>query len=167
MTDNAADLASDSPTEQQPAQNPERRPHGLRARVHRVFHAHPVLSLTTKIAVAVVGTLVTVVGVVMLVTPGPAFVLIPLGLAILATEFAFARRWLRWARHQAEKAQQRAAALDPAVRRRRLLLTGVLVLLVVGLVTAYVAVFDWPGFAVGGWNWLQSLADWVPELPGM
>lgn len=167
MTDNAADLASDSPTEQEPAPDPERRPHGLRARVHRIFHAHPVLSLTTKIAVAVIGTLVTAVGIVMLVTPGPAFVLIPLGLAILATEFAFARRWLHWARRQAEKAQERAAALDPAVRRRRLLLTGVLVLLVVGAVTAYVVVFDWPGFAVGGWNWVQSLADWVPELPGM
>lgn len=170
MTDNAADLASEnSPTDGRPAQDAEAPPpeHGLRARVHRVFHAHPVISLTTKIAVAVVGTLVTVVGVVMLVTPGPAFVLIPLGLAILSTEFAFARRWLHWARLQAEKAQQRAAALDPAVRRRRLLLTGVAVLLVVALVAAYVAVYGWPHFAVGSWNVLQDIASWVPELPGM
>lgn len=170
MTDNAADLASeDSPTENRPAHDPgpPPPPHGLRARVHRIFHAHPVLSLTTKVAVAVVGTLVTVVGVVMLVTPGPAFVLIPLGLAILSTEFAFAKRWLHWARRQAEKAQQRAAALDPAVRRRRLLLTGVAVLAVVALVAVYVAVFDWPHFAVGGWNVLQDMATWVPELPGM
>ena len=170
MTDNAADLASeDSPTENRPAHDPgpPPPPHGLRARVHRIFHAHPVLSLTTKVAVAVVGTLVTVVGVVMLVTPGPAFVLIPLGLAILSTEFAFAKRWLHWARRQAEKAQQRAAALDPAVRRRRLLITGVVVLVVVALVAVYVAVYGWPHFAVGGWNVLQDIATWMPELPGM
>jgi uncharacterized protein (TIGR02611 family) len=117
--------------------------------------------------VAVIGTLVTVVGVVMLVTPGPAFVLIPLGLAILATEFEFARRWLRWARRKAEEAKEKAEALDPAVRRRRLLVTGVVVLLVVAAVATYVAVYDWPHFAVGGWDWVQSMAGWVPELPGM
>jgi hypothetical protein len=34
-------------------------------------------------------------GVALLVLPGPAFVVIPVGLAILATEYAWARRWLR------------------------------------------------------------------------
>jgi uncharacterized protein (TIGR02611 family) len=126
-----------------------------------------VLSLTTKLVVGLVGTLVTVVGVIMLVTPGPAFVLIPLGLAILSTEFEFARRWLRWARRKAEQAKERADALDPAVRRRRLVLTGVAVLLAVGAVTTYVLVYGWPPFAVGGWNWVQSIGGWVPELPGM
>ena len=63
-------------------------------RVHRALHAHPALSLATKVTVGVVGTLVVVAGVVMFVTPGPAVIVIPLGLAILATEFAFARRWL-------------------------------------------------------------------------
>ena len=162
MTDNTTDIAS----EEQPTQSghgPERRPGML----HRSLHAHPVLSLTTKIVVAVVGTLVTAIGVVMIVTPGPAFVLIPLGLAILSTEFEFARRWLRWARAKAEEAKRKSDELDPAVRRRRLVLTGVVVLLVVGAVTAYVAVYDWPHFAVGGWNYVQSLVGWVPDLPGM
>lgn len=31
----------------------------------------------------------------MIVTPGPAFVVIPVGLAILAVEFVWARRWLK------------------------------------------------------------------------
>ena len=35
------------------------------------------------------------VGVVMLVTPGPGLVVIPVGLAILSVEFAWARLWLR------------------------------------------------------------------------
>lgn len=47
-----------------------------------------------RIAIAVIGGTVMLVGVIMLVTPGPAFVVIPLGLAILAVEFAWARRWL-------------------------------------------------------------------------
>ena len=41
-----------------------------------------------------VGGTVLVVGIIMLVTPGPAFVFIPLGLAILGTEFFWARRLL-------------------------------------------------------------------------
>ena len=35
------------------------------------------------------------IGVALIVLPGPALVVIPLGLAILGVEFAWARRWLR------------------------------------------------------------------------
>jgi tellurite resistance protein TerC len=48
-----------------------------------------------RIVVGVVGATVLVIGVVMLVTPGPALVVIPVGLAILSIEFAWARAWLR------------------------------------------------------------------------
>jgi len=48
-----------------------------------------------RIAVAVVGSTVLAIGVALIVLPGPAFVVIPLGLAILGVEFAWARRWLR------------------------------------------------------------------------
>ena len=51
-----------------------------------------------KPVVAVVGGTVVLVGIAMVVLPGPAFVVIPLGLAILATEFVWARRWLKRAR---------------------------------------------------------------------
>lgn len=54
-----------------------------------------------KVVVALVGGTVVLVGVVMLVTPGPAFLVIPSGLAILALEFAFARRWLRYLKDRA------------------------------------------------------------------
>jgi tellurite resistance protein TerC len=47
-----------------------------------------------KIAVVVFGTSVLAIGVLMLVLPGPAFVVIPAGLSILALEFVWARRWL-------------------------------------------------------------------------
>lgn len=106
-------------------------------------------------------------GIVMMVTPGPGIVGIVLGLAILATEYEWADRWLAKAREKAHEARLKAEALDPKVRRRRLLLTGLVFLVVVGLVIVYVVAFDWPGFAVDGWDWVQGLGGWVPELPGM
>lgn len=51
--------------------------------------------LARRIVIAVIGGTVVIAGIVMLVTPGPALVVIPLGLAILALEFAWARHWLQ------------------------------------------------------------------------
>ena len=51
-----------------------------------------------RVVIAVVGTTILLVGVALLVLPGPAFVVIPVGLAILALEFEWARRALRRAR---------------------------------------------------------------------
>jgi tellurite resistance protein TerC len=58
-----------------------------------------------RIVIAVIGGTVVALGVAMLVLPGPAFVVIPLGLAILSIEFAWAKRWLH-----AVKAHAGAAA---------------------------------------------------------
>lgn len=56
-----------------------------------------------RIAVFVVGVVLLLGGLVMLVTPGPGFVLIIAGLAVLATEFVWAERML-------DKAKTHAAA---------------------------------------------------------
>jgi len=45
-----------------------------------------------RVAVAIVGLVVTVAGLIMMVTPGPGILLIAAGLGILGTEFAWARR---------------------------------------------------------------------------
>lgn len=47
-----------------------------------------------RVVIAVVGLTVLLLGGIMVVTPGPALVFIPLGLAILSLEFAWARHWL-------------------------------------------------------------------------
>jgi len=47
-----------------------------------------------RLIVLVVGVTVVGIGVAMIVLPGPAFVVIPAGLGILATEFLWARRLL-------------------------------------------------------------------------
>lgn len=158
MIEPATDAADDAD------RNPPER---LRGRLHQRLHAHPVLALTTKAVVTVVGGLVLLAGVVMIFTPGQGILAIVLGLAILSTEYAWAERWLRKAKERAAAARRRAEQLDPRVRRRRLLLAGLVVLLAVGAVVAYLVAFDWPSIAVEGWNWVQSLAGWVPDLPGM
>ena len=48
-----------------------------------------------RIVIGVVGTTVLLMGLVMIVTPGPALVVIPVGLAILSIEFTWARAWLK------------------------------------------------------------------------
>ncbi len=54
-----------------------------------------------RISVALVGGSVLALGVAMLILPGPAFVVIPTGLGILALEFVWARRFLRTVRERA------------------------------------------------------------------
>ena len=46
------------------------------------------------ILVMVFGGAVLVIGIALIVLPGPAFIVIPAGFAILAIEFAWAQRWL-------------------------------------------------------------------------
>ena len=49
---------------------------------------------TRVVVITVVGTVLVLAGLVMLVTPGPGLVAIAAGLAVLAREFAWARRLL-------------------------------------------------------------------------
>jgi tellurite resistance protein TerC len=48
-----------------------------------------------RVIVSMVGATVLLIGIALLVLPGPAFIVIPVGLAILATEYAWARHWLK------------------------------------------------------------------------
>ncbi len=70
---------------------------------------HMTYRMARRIVVLVVGMSVLIFGVVLIVLPGPAFVVIPIGLAILSIEFAWARRWLRKVR---ETISENAAKLQ-------------------------------------------------------
>ena len=59
-----------------------------------------------KIAIAIAGFTVLVVGIAMIVLPGPAFIVIPAGLGILALEFAWAKRWLAEAKVRGSNAMR-------------------------------------------------------------
>ena len=47
-----------------------------------------------KIIIAVIGFTVLAFGILLIVFPGPAFIVIPVGLSILATEFVWAKKLL-------------------------------------------------------------------------
>lgn len=67
---------------------------------------HPLYSpykVAKRIAIGIVGGTVLLIGIVMIVLPGPAFIVIPAGLAILGIEFAWARIWLKKAKAKAEE----------------------------------------------------------------
>jgi uncharacterized protein (TIGR02611 family) len=66
---------------------------GLRV-LGRILENSP-YKIARKVIVAVLGLSVLLIGVAMILLPGPAIVVIPAGLAILATEFAWARSFLR------------------------------------------------------------------------
>lgn len=59
-----------------------------------------------RLAVLVIGSTVLLVGMALLVLPGPAFVVIPIGLAILSTEFVWAARLLKRVKENAAYAAQ-------------------------------------------------------------
>ncbi|WP_353357977.1 TIGR02611 family protein [Intrasporangium sp. DVR] len=66
-----------------------------RARLRR----HPATHLAWRSAVGVVGSVVTVAGLIMVPAPGPGWAVVILGLVILASEFEFAQRWLDFVKH--------------------------------------------------------------------
>ena len=70
------------------------------------------MTTVKRFLIGAAGGAVLFVGLAMVVLPGPAFVVIPIGLAILATEFAWAKRWL-------DKAKQKFAAARGYARRRK------------------------------------------------
>jgi uncharacterized protein (TIGR02611 family) len=63
---------------------------GWRARLRR----HRATHLAWRTVVGVLGSVVTVGGLIMVPAPGPGWAVVILGLVILASEFEFAQRWL-------------------------------------------------------------------------
>jgi uncharacterized protein (TIGR02611 family) len=68
------------------------------------------MHLVKKSAVTILGIALLAVGLAMMVLPGPGILVIVAGLAVLATEYVWARSLLDKARTQAEKAQEAAVA---------------------------------------------------------
>jgi len=79
---------------------------------------HLTYRFARRIVIGVVGASVLLVGIIMIVTPGPAFVVIPIGLTILGLEFAWARHWLQKVRERvsAEANRMRSKKIDEVSR---------------------------------------------------
>ena len=66
---------------------------------------------TKRVVVTIVGFTLVALGLVLLVVPGPGILVLAAGLAVLATEYAWAKRML-------DSAKRRGAALRDRARRR-------------------------------------------------
>ncbi|MFG2991892.1 TIGR02611 family protein [Streptomyces sp. NPDC048257] len=104
------------------------------------------LHLSWQVGVFIVGLAVIGAGIAMLVLPGPGWVAIFAGLAIWATEFAWAHLVLRWTKRKVTEAAQKA--LDPKVRRRNIILTSVGLVIAGALIGFYL----WKYGLVLPWN---------------
>jgi tellurite resistance protein TerC len=62
-----------------------------------------------KIVVGIIGGVLLLAGIAMIILPGPAFIVIPLGLAVLASEFSWAQRWLQKARGLFKKKRKKTS----------------------------------------------------------
>ncbi len=126
-----------------------------RQRLRRRIRRNRTLDTTWRIGVFVVGVLFVVAGLIMFVAPGPGWLTIILGLAILATEFAWAHRILQWTKQKAHEAS--AKALDPRVRKRNLLVGAAVVTILVAAGWWWVASFGWPQPLLSTVDWVRSL----------
>ena len=126
-----------------PAEPPEDPP--LRHPFRQFFARHKSLDLTYRVVVAVLGAAVVVGGIVLIPLPGPGWLIVFGGLAILATEFAWAGRLLDFARRKVRGWTHWVGRQSLMVRG----LIGLVGLLFVGAVLwAYVAV--------------QGVPTWLP-----
>lgn len=106
----------------------------------------PVLRHAYRVGVGVVGSAIVVVGVVLLPAPGPGWLIIFVGLGVLASEFTWAERLLALARHQVGLWTAWLAHQGIAVRA-----------LVVLAIMAFVLAVSWALFAVSG------VPGWLPD----
>ncbi len=59
-----------------------------------------------RLVVGIIGFTVLLIGIAMIILPGPAIVVIPIGLGILASEFVWARRLLRKVKKKFQETQE-------------------------------------------------------------
>lgn len=70
---------------------------------HRVQARAPWAIVLYRVLVGIIGFTIVTVGVLMIPLPGPGWLVVFLGLAVLGTEFHFARRLTGWLRKQLAK----------------------------------------------------------------
>ena len=133
----------DHPVDKVVAAPPDGPP--LRHPFREFFARHKSLDLTYRVVVAVIGTAVVVGGVALIPLPGPGWLIVFGGLAILATEFEWAGRLLDFARRN-------VLGWTRWVGRQSLLVRGLIGL--VGLL--FVGAVLWAYVA------LQGVPTWLP-----
>jgi uncharacterized protein (TIGR02611 family) len=111
------------------------------------------LDLAYRVLVGVVGATVLIGGIIAIPYPGPGWLILFAGLAILASEFRWASYVLRWTRNRYDAWNGWLQGQRPAVRLSVIALTGVIVLTTLWVVDACGLVAGWLGLH---WDWVRS-----------
>ena len=117
------------------------------------MRSSPGIDLAYRIVVGVVGTAVLITGIITIPYPGPGWLIVFAGLAILGTEFHWAQRlrrflhrrytaWTHWLRRQPH-----------GVRLLVMAVTGAVVLVTLWLLNTFGLVAAWVGLP---WDWVNS-----------
>jgi uncharacterized protein (TIGR02611 family) len=138
-----------------PKPPPRRRTLRVRARHFRArVRRNPRTNLAYRIAIGVLGTLVLVLGVLAIPYPGPGWLIVFAGLGILATEFTWAGRVLRFARYYYDQWVAWISRQNLVVKLVVGLATFAIVVATLWLLGALSLVAGWVG--LDSWTWLQS-----------
>ncbi len=135
-------MASIDPPTAEPPDDPKpslRKPKLVR-RLELQRTRHRQRPFIVRVLYILVGFTLLLGGVGMLVLPGPAFVVIPIGLAILSLEFVWAEALLDRALEQGEVARRKAAATTGTQR----ILTAIACVLAIGALVAWALLGDIP-----------------------
>jgi uncharacterized protein (TIGR02611 family) len=131
--------------------------HPVRDRLAALRHRiddRPVLRRVFKIGVAVVGTAVLAIGVVLIPYPGPGWLVVFAGLAILAVEFSWAGRLLTRVRGYYDDWTAWLKRQHWSVKVLVIVGTAAIVLATLWLLGTLWAVAGWVGLQ--SWTWLRS-----------
>lgn len=109
------------------------------------FAKHAWLDLTYRVVVGVIGASIVVIGFILIPLPGPGWLIVFAGLAILSTEFVWAGRLLNYARGKVQDWTQ-------WVTRQSLLVRGLITL------TGLLAIAG----AFWAYDVVVGLPSWVP-----
>jgi len=96
-----------------------------------------VIRHTKRVVIGILGAIVVLIGIILIPYPGPGWLVVFAGLALLSTEFQFARRWLDSLRGQYDKWSTALRQQHGAVRIGALLFTGMVVVVTVWLVNGF------------------------------
>ena len=120
-----------------PAPNPEP---SLVTKLKQRKEVHREKGRIYRAAFVVAGATLVLAGLAMLVLPGPAFIVIPIGLALLALEFTWAEQLLDRSLVEADKAKRKAQ--ETSSRQR--ILTGIAIACGVAAFAALAILYDIP-----------------------
>lgn len=106
-----------------------------------------------KIAFAIIGWLVLLIGIVMIPYPGPGWAVVFAGLLILSKEYHWARRLLKYSKHRYESYQHWVSLQPLYIRSLMFIATGIVVVATLWLLNVYGTANDWLDL---GYEWMNS-----------